>query len=32
MLLEDGLLKLWDLKERPDFTVEEVDFGPVIEW
>lgn len=32
MLLEDGLLKLSDLKERPDFTVEEVDFGPVIEW
>lgn len=32
MLLEEGLLKISDLKERPDFPVDEVDFGPVIIW
>ena len=26
MLLEEGLLKISDLKERPDFPVDEVDF------
>lgn len=32
LLLEDGLLSSADLKERPEFPLEEVDYGPAIEW
>ena len=32
LLLEDGLLTSKDLKERPDFPLDEVDYGPAIEW
>jgi len=32
LLLEDGLLTSADLKERPIFPVDEVDYGPAIEW
>jgi 4-alpha-glucanotransferase len=31
-LLEEGLLKREDLADRPEFPVETVDFGPVINW
>lgn len=32
LLIKDGLLSLADLKDRPEFPSEKVDFGPVIEW
>jgi 4-alpha-glucanotransferase len=32
LLLEDGLLTRKDLRDRPEFPVERVDYGPVIEW
>ena len=32
VLFEEGLLRIQDLKERPDFPLNEVDYGPVIEW
>jgi 4-alpha-glucanotransferase len=32
LLLEQGLLSLTDLTDRPDFPVDHVDFGPVISW
>lgn len=32
LLLDEGLLSLDDLKDRPEFPVDRVDFGPVIEW
>jgi 4-alpha-glucanotransferase len=32
MLIKDGLLSLADLKDRPDFLSDKVDFGPMIEW
>ncbi len=32
LLLEDELLTSADLKERPEFPIHEVDYGPVIEW
>jgi 4-alpha-glucanotransferase len=32
LLLDDGLLSREDLADRPDFSVEIVDFGPVIQW
>lgn len=32
MLLKDGLLNLADLNDRPNFPVDKVDYGPVIEW
>ncbi|MFZ3150682.1 MAG: 4-alpha-glucanotransferase [Anaerolineaceae bacterium] len=32
LLLEDRLLELQDLADRPVFPVEKVDFGPVISW
>ena len=32
MLVEDSLLSLVDLSERPVFPDDRVDFGPVIEW
>jgi len=32
VLFEEGLLRIQDLKERPDFPLNEVDFGPVIVW
>ncbi len=31
-LLDQGLLTKSDLVDRPDFPVEKVDYGPVIEW
>ena len=31
-LLDQGLLTKSDLADRPDFPVENVDYGPVIEW
>ena len=30
--MDEGLLLLEDLKDRPDFSAESVDFGPVIQW
>ena len=32
ILLDQGLLTKSDLAERPDFPVERVDYGPVIDW
>ncbi len=32
LLLEDGLLTSADLKERPSFPIEEVDYGLAIDW
>lgn len=32
LLFEDGLLSSADLKDRPDFPLEEVDYGPAIDW
>ena len=32
LLLESGLLKPSDLRQRPEFPETSVDFGPVIEW
>ncbi|HOE35563.1 MAG: 4-alpha-glucanotransferase [Chloroflexi bacterium] len=32
LLLEDGLLTLEDLKDRPKFPADRVDFGPAIIW
>ena len=32
LLLDESLLTLDDLKDRPEFPVDRVDFGPVIEW
>lgn len=32
VLLEQGLLRKADLKDRPDFPIESVDYGPVIDW
>lgn len=32
LLLEDGLLSLDDLRDRPKFPAERVDFGPAIIW
>lgn len=32
LLLQDGLLTADDLDDRPDFPVDRVDFGPVIQW
>jgi 4-alpha-glucanotransferase len=32
VLFEEGLLRIQDLKERPDFPADEVDFGAVIGW
>jgi 4-alpha-glucanotransferase len=32
MLLDQGLLLKKDLEDRPNFPVEKVDYGPVIEW
>ena len=32
ILLRDGLLEARDLKKVPDFPVDKVDFGPLIEW
>lgn len=32
MLLDQGLLKKDDLADRPQFPLEKVDYGPVIEW
>ncbi len=32
ILLDQGLLTQSDLADRPDFPIEKVDFGPVIEW
>ncbi len=32
LLLEDRLLELQDLADRPVFPIEKVDFGPVISW
>lgn len=32
MLLDQGLLSKTDLTDRPDFPLERVDYGPVIEW
>lgn len=32
LLLEDGLLNSTDLKNRPEFPTNEVDYGPAIEW
>lgn len=31
-LIDEGLLTLKDLEDRPDFPAEMVDFGPVIQW
>jgi 4-alpha-glucanotransferase len=31
-LLEEGLLEASDLKDKPDFPENEVDFGPLIQW
>ncbi|PKO10706.1 MAG: 4-alpha-glucanotransferase [Chloroflexi bacterium HGW-Chloroflexi-2] len=32
LLIDEGLLLLEDLQDRPDFSTESVDFGPVIQW
>ena len=32
LLIDDGLLTLDDLSDRPDFPDNHVDFGPVINW
>jgi 4-alpha-glucanotransferase len=32
LLLQDGLLTGDDLKDRPEFPADRVDFGPVIQW
>lgn len=32
LLLDEGLLNRTDLADRPEFSTEAVDFGPVIEW
>ncbi len=32
LLLEEGLLTMADLKDRPDFPADHVDFGPAIIW
>lgn len=32
LLVEDGLLDFSDLKQRPTFPVDEVEYGPVIAW
>ncbi|MBW6473060.1 MAG: 4-alpha-glucanotransferase, partial [Anaerolineaceae bacterium] len=32
LLMDVGLLLLEDLQDRPDFSAESVDFGPVIQW
>jgi 4-alpha-glucanotransferase len=32
LLLDERLLSLDDLKDRPEFPADRVDFGPVIEW
>lgn len=32
LLMEDGLLKSPDLKNRPEFPINEVDYGPAINW
>jgi 4-alpha-glucanotransferase len=32
LLMDVGLLLLQDLQDRPDFSAESVDFGPVIHW
>jgi 4-alpha-glucanotransferase len=32
LLLEEGLLTRLDLSDRPDFPVQSIDFGPVIQW
>lgn len=32
VLLDEGLLKISDLEDRPDFPVDHVDFGPAIIW
>lgn len=32
MLIDEGLLSLEDLKDRPSFPIEKVDFGAVIPW
>lgn len=32
LLMDEGLLLLEDLQDRPDFSAEFVDFGPVIHW
>ncbi|PKO07681.1 MAG: 4-alpha-glucanotransferase [Chloroflexi bacterium HGW-Chloroflexi-3] len=32
LLIDEGLLLLEDLQNRPDFSAESVDFGPVIQW
>lgn len=32
MLVDDGLLSVSDLRDRPDFPVETVDYGSVISW
>jgi len=32
LLLNEGLLSLQDLEDRPTFNPEKVDYGPVIEW
>ncbi len=32
LLLQDGLLTPADLDQRPEFPVDRVDFGPVIQW
>ncbi len=32
LLIDEGLLLLEDLQDRPDFSAKSVDFGPVIQW
>lgn len=32
LLIDEGLLLLEDLQDRPEFSAESVDFGPVIQW